>query len=399
MSDTPLRLGVLGLGRAFTLMVPTFQRDPRLRLVAAADPRRSALEQFERDFGGVAYPGAEELCADPNVEAVYVATPHQMHVEHVCLAARHGKHVLVEKPMAITIGQCTRMIQAADENGVFLIIGHSHSFNTPVLHARRLIEAGTYGSVRMINAINYTDFLYRPRRPEELRTDQGGGVVFSQAAHQIDIVRLLGGGLVRQVRALTGAWDPARPTEGAYAALLQFANGAFASTVYSGYAHYDTDELLDNIGEMGRPKSPNTYGRARKRLLLGIPPDEEARLKAEANYGGSQYAGPSPVAPYHQHFGHIVVSCDHADLRITPQGVVIYGDTEKHFEFLPAPEVPRVEVIDELWNAVRLGTYPVHNGRWSRATVEVCLAILESARAGRDMILEHQVSAEPVTRA
>ena len=61
----------------------------------------------------------------------------------------------------------------------------------------------------MINAINYTDYLYRPRRPEELDTAQGGGAVFNQAAHQVDIVRLLGGGRVTSVRAATGAWDRA----------------------------------------------------------------------------------------------------------------------------------------------------------------------------------------------
>ena len=59
----------------------------------------------------------------------------------------------------------------------------------------------------MITALNYTDFLYRPRRPEELDTAQGGGAVFNQAAHQVDIVRLLGGGRVKSVRAATGAWD------------------------------------------------------------------------------------------------------------------------------------------------------------------------------------------------
>ena len=74
----------------------------------------------------------------------------------------------------------------------------------------------------MITAINYTDFLYRPRRPEELDTAQGGGALFNQAPHQVDIVRLLGGGRVASVRAMTGAGIAARPTEGAYAALLTF---------------------------------------------------------------------------------------------------------------------------------------------------------------------------------
>ena len=71
-------------------------------------------------------------------------------------------------------------------------------------------------------ALNFTDFLYRPRRPEELATASGGGVVFSQAAHQVDIVRLLAGGHAQSVRAMAGAWDARRATEGAYAALIAF---------------------------------------------------------------------------------------------------------------------------------------------------------------------------------
>jgi len=119
----------------------------------------------------------------------------------------------------------------------------------------------------MMTAQNFTDFLYRPRRPEELDTLVGGGVIHSQAAHQIDIVRLLGGGLVSSVRAHTGAWDSSRPTEGAYSALLGFEGGAFASCTYSGYGHYDTDALMDNIGELGQRKKSGRL-RCRQKALV-----------------------------------------------------------------------------------------------------------------------------------
>ena len=233
MHPSPIRIGVIGLGRAFTLMVPTFQRERRVQLVAAADPDEAARRRFVSDFGGKAHADAEALCADPDVEAVYIATPHQMHAEHVCLAASHGKHVLVEKPMAITLEECQRMVAASEAAGIHLIVGHSHSFDAPVRQARELIASGAYGAVRMMTASYFTDFLYRPRRPEELDTARGGGVVFNQAAHQMDILRLLGGGKIRTVRAMTGAWDPARPTEGAYSALLGFENGAFATAVFA----------------------------------------------------------------------------------------------------------------------------------------------------------------------
>ncbi|WP_421955869.1 Gfo/Idh/MocA family protein [Polaromonas sp.] len=390
----PLNIGVVGLGRAFTLMLPTFVHDSRVRLVAATDPIAAAQAQFGKDFSAPTHDSVEALCANPDVDAVYIASPHQFHAEHVCLAAAHGKHALVEKPMALSLDECSRMIEAARSAGVHLIVGHSHSFNTPIKRTRQIIDSGAYGAVKMITALNFTDFLYRPRRPEELDTQAGGGVIHSQATHQIDIVRLLGGGLVRSVQAHTGAWDSARPTEGAYSALLGFEGGAFASATYSGYGHYDSDELMGNIGEMGQAKNPQDYGAARKRLVNAASAEEESRLKAARNYGGSLYTGtPSlPAGLAHQHFGHIIVSCEKADLRPTPSGIEIYGDGQRSFELLPPPAVPRSEVIDELYGAVFEGRDPLHSGAWARATTEVCLAILEAARSGSAQPMRHQVA-------
>ena len=388
----PLKVGVIGLGRAFTLMLPTFVHDTRIKLVAATDPIAVARAQFENDFSAPTYDSIEALCANPQVQAVYVASPHQFHADHVCMAAAHGKHVLVEKPMALSLAECTRMIDACQSAGVHLIVGHSHSFNAPIRRCRELIESGVYGAVRMITALNFTDFLYRPRRPEELMTVAGGGVIHSQAAHQIDIVRLLGGGLVRSVRAHTGAWDAARPTEGAYSALLGFEGGAFATAIYSGYGHFDSDELINNVGELGQHKNPADYGSARQRLA---ETEDETALKAARNYGGSAYT-PSLALPgglAHQHFGQLIISCDKADLKPSATGITIYADSTKFFEALPAPGIPRVEVIDELVAAIRLDQQPTHSGSWARATTAVCLAMLESAALQRECQPVHQVRA------
>ena len=395
-----LKLGVAGLGRAFTLMLPTFVADPRVCLVAATDLRAEACARFRADFGGRTCDTLEALCADPEVEVVYLATPHQLHAEHVRIATRHGKHVLVEKPLAISLAECDAMVAQAAAAGVHLIVGHSHSFDAPILAARRIIESGEVGAVRMISAQMYTDFLYRPRRPEELDTAQGGGVVFSQAAHQIDIVRLLGGGIVRSVRAQTGAWDGTRGTataqgtraaEGAYAALLWFEGGAFASVLYSGYGHYDSDEACEWIGELGAPKKSEAYQSGRSRAAATRDAGHEAELKAARNYGGASYVPAGEAAPHHQHFGPMLISCDRADLRPTPRGVMVYGDAGKGLRASPRAVVPRVEVIDELVAAVRDGIAPLHDGAWSRATMEVCLALLESSRTGKEIILHQQV--------
>ena len=276
------------------------------------------------------------------------------------------------------------MIDAARNARVALVVGHSHSFDRPILQARKIIDWGLVGKVRMITAFNFTDFLYRPRRPEELATERGGGVVFNQAAHHVDIVRLLGGGRVKSVRAATGAWDAARHTEGAYSCLLSFEDGAFATMVYSGYAHFDSDEFSGWIGESGQRKDPAQYGLARQ--LLRSTRDELA-LK----YGRKEVkkdAGPV----MHQHFGSLIVSCDGADLRPLPSGVMIYGDAEQRLDPLPPPEVPRAEVIDELYGAIVEGRAPLHGGEWALATMEVCLAILRSAREQKEVVLQNQIA-------
>ena len=149
------------------------------------------------------------------------------------MAAAKGKHVLVEKPMALTLTDCRAMIAAARSAGV-QGRGAQSQLRCSGPRAREIVASGAVGNVRMITALNFTDFLYRPRRPEELDTASGGGAIFNQAAHQVDVVRLLGGGRVRSVRAETGSWDPARPTEGAYSALLTFEDGAFASISTAG---------------------------------------------------------------------------------------------------------------------------------------------------------------------
>ena len=92
-----------GLGRAFTLMLPTLVADPRVQLCAAADPRAEARARFTADFDAPAYATVDELCRDPAVDVVYVASPHQIHAEHAIAPARHGKHVLVEKPMSLSL--------------------------------------------------------------------------------------------------------------------------------------------------------------------------------------------------------------------------------------------------------------------------------------------------------
>ena len=402
---TMVNLGVIGLGRAFVSTAPAILSHPAIRLVGVADPRQEARDKAGAELGVRAFEDAEALCRDPNVAAVYVASPHQLHADHVELCAKHGKHVLVEKPMALSLGECDRMINAVERAGVALVVGPTHSFDRPVRAARDLIRGGRLGLLRMISGWAFTDFLYRPRRPEELDTTQGGGVLFNQAPHHIDVVRLLAGGRMRSVRSISAVWDSRRPTEGAYSALLEFEAGVAATLVYNGHGHFDTDEFNGWVGESGQSKSPDDHGAAR-RLLARHDPLEEARLKGATGYGGTLarplQPGGAAESAGHPHFGLLIASCDHGDIRLAPEGLAVYGDTAVEKIEIPRDLDPsgRGAVLDELVQAIATGQAQLHDGRWGKATLEVCLAMLESSRVRRDVPLHYQCAAnEPLSIA
>jgi phthalate 4,5-cis-dihydrodiol dehydrogenase len=254
---------------------------------------------------------------------------------------------------------------------------------------RRIIAGGELGPLGMISSLNYTNFLYRPRRPEELDTSKGGGILFNQVPHQIDTVRLLAGGLARSVRASASVLDPSRPTEGACAALLQFDDGVAASLVYSGYDHFDTDEWHFGISERGAPKAID-HGSAR-RALARVGDEAQSRTETFA------YGTGSPALPPHQpHFGITIATCARGDLRATADGVAIYGrEGMRELPIARGDGMPgRREVLDDMRAALRFGRRPVHDGRWGKATVEVALAILRSAREGHEVMLEHQLAVD-----
>jgi phthalate 4,5-cis-dihydrodiol dehydrogenase len=296
--------------------------------------------------------------------------------------------------MSLTLADCDTMIAATEQAGTRLVIGHSQAYSPPVLTIRDVVRSGELGRLGMINTWNYKDLVYTPRRPEELDPANGGGAIYNQAPHQVDTVRWIGGGLVRSVRAMTGIWDPARPIEGAYNAFLEFEDGASATVAFNGYGRFDTDEFHFWIGEGGQPKPPERYGNAR-RELEGLKRDEEAAVKAALAYGGTRQRaiefGGAASEGYHPHFGVLLVSCERGDLRPSPRGVFVYDDRGRREIPVPVSAAGKFEVVDELYQAVAHDRAVRHDGRWGKATLEVCLAILESGRERCEVRLAHQV--------
>lgn len=389
-----MRVGIVGLGGAAKQMLPSLASHPQVRITAAADPRAEARAAFEGQFGGSAYAEPKDMCASADVDVVYIATPHQMHRDHATIAANAGKHMILEKPMALTLEDCRAIIDVADANGVHLLVGHTHSFDAGVLEMRAMIRDGVIGPVSMINSWNYGNFLYRPRRPEELRTEDGGGIIYNQLPHQVDVVRLLGGGMVRSVRSMVWTLDPARPTEGQHVTFLQFEDGAAASLVYSGYDYFDTDEFHGWVGELGEPKAPDRQGASRRALAHMDGPEAEISAKAAGGVGGSRSLPVPPRAEWNQpHFGITIASGPGGDLRQSPRGVVHYGQDGAREKLVDPPRSfpDKTGVIDEMYDAFA-GVRPlIHDGAWGLATMEVCHAVLRSAQEGREITLSQQV--------
>lgn len=188
--DGRLGLGIVGLGTAGAAMLAAALHHDGVRVVAVADPVVDDLPLAE--LAGVAtHRTLDELLEDRAVEAVHLATPTSLHAEHVQAAVAAGRHVIVEKPVTTHSAGVDRLAEAAAAAGVTVLVGHSESFEPYVAAGRAAIAGGRIGQVVAVVAEKVTDWMRRPRRPDELDPGAGGGIVRRQGVHQVDVVRSL----------------------------------------------------------------------------------------------------------------------------------------------------------------------------------------------------------------
>jgi phthalate 4,5-cis-dihydrodiol dehydrogenase len=391
-----LNVGVVGLGLAAASVIPAMVAMPHVNLVAGADINPRALQAFKEKYGAQTYTSIEALCDDPDIDTVWIATPNTFHCPHVLLAAERGKHVIVEKPMAISLTEAERMIEAAERHGVQLLCGGSRSASAVVRKMREVVVSGALGRLRAMTTWSATDWMLRPRRPDELDVSQGGGVVYRQAPHQVDSVRLLAGGKVSSVRGVTGQWMAPRHTApGFFSALLTFDNDAFATLVYSAYGYFMASEFFE--AGTGGPAAPGLEGRiaARQQIITGTR--DEAAAKEHRTLD-AQRTGPEAAAAtlrgarFLSDLGLLVVSCEHGEMRQSPAGIYIYSDAGTTEVQLTETRGAYAPELDELYDALVYGKPVLHSGRWGLATLEVCLAIMQSATERRDILMQHQVA-------
>jgi len=396
----PLRLGIAGTGIAALQVLPHLAAlAGKVELAALADVRSANMDFFCERYGRAVqmYDSVEAMCASPDIDAVWVASPNSLHAEHTIVAARQGKHVICEKPMAVRLDECAAMVEAVERHGIKFVQGHSKAYDTPIRKMREILDSGDLGRVIHIQTWNWNDWLLRALVAAEVDTEQGSGVVFRQGPHQADIVRFLGGGMVRSVRAVAGRWDPDFPDgEGNYTAFLEFEDGAAATMVFDGYGYFDAAELTWGIGESGkRMRNPESVvARARP----GGPISAEAKyamVRAGNPYGYGAGGGVDEASPRRNpFFGLTVVSCERGALRQHPDGIYVYGAQGRREVPVEAHRGRSSELL-ELYEAVTTNRPTLLDARWGMASTEVCLAILQSSRERREILLHHQVNACP----
>jgi phthalate 4,5-cis-dihydrodiol dehydrogenase len=394
-SGRKLKLGIVGIGVGASEILPAMEATPNIELIAGADVNPRVRETFNKRYGARTYESVEKLCDDPNVEAVWISTPNKFHAPHTIIAAERGKHVVVEKPMAISLQEAEGMISAAEKNRIKLICGHTQSFGPHIQTMRKIIRSGELGRLCAMHVWAYTDWMLRPRTAEELDLAQGGGVPYRQGPHQIDTLRLLGGGMVRSVRGTIGQWFAGRSIPGYYSAFIEFEDGTPATLVHNGYGYFLASELVP----WGTNRSRYTYEERvaiRKQLLDGTR--NENQDKDDMRIGGAMegqlFRGRGERRPWVPNdLGILIVTCERGDIRQSQYGLYVHSDEGvKDVSLLEGSTSRRAE-LEELYNAVVLDRPIRHTGLWGMATLEVCLAIMQSARERREILLSHQVPA------
>ncbi|MEO6163475.1 MAG: Gfo/Idh/MocA family oxidoreductase [Candidatus Binatia bacterium] len=384
-----LRIGLVGLGTGGRSLPHAIAKTAGFAFVAGADLRAEARAQYASEFGIQTFASVEALCALQELDAVYVATPNPFHAEHAIAALQAGKHVMVEKPMALTLEDCDRMIAAAEQNRVKLMVAHTRSWNAPIRKMREIISSGRLGRVTQVHTIRYSPWLLRPREPMEIDTNLGGGVCYRQAPHQVDIARLLGGGLVERVRAHAGRWSAENDTEGNYSALLQFAGGVTATLIYDGYGYFDDRELIEG-DVFGGERRSGPGQRLRQARAAGKLDKNTSRSGVAFDIErGDGDASRRPRQPF---FGITLVSCQRGALRQSSEGVFIYDEQGRSEVTCDRWDGPLKVELDEFHRSITQDQPMPHDGKWGKATLEVCLAMLRSSRDQSEQRLLHQVA-------
>jgi predicted dehydrogenase len=238
--------GIIGAGRfADNVFAPAIKQSKDSRLLAIMARDKTKAEAFAKKHEVAKfYDTAEALCNDPEIDVVYIASPTFLHCEHTVLAARCGKQIFCEKPMAPTLEECDQMIGAAEEKNVILMIGHNMRFHKIHQNVKKLIADGRVGTVGIARAEIITSF--KKNQGDKFTTDQfrlnraigGGGVLFDMGIHAIDVLRYILDDDIKEVSAFSQNLFIDCNGEDTVSAVLKFKEGAYGAIATSGALPY-----------------------------------------------------------------------------------------------------------------------------------------------------------------
>lgn len=194
MSYPPPAIGVLGTGDFATSLAETGLTVPGLRLAACYGPDTTTRRRFATRFGCVEHHDFAAFCADPQLQGVIVATPNDLHHDHVLALAGAGKHIFVEKPLALTVTDADRMIATCHTHGVLLAVGHQERRQPVFRRIKQLIDAGELGTVHSFEANHCGNLLNRwPVSDWRFDSARGSGPLLHKGIHKLDILAHLFG--------------------------------------------------------------------------------------------------------------------------------------------------------------------------------------------------------------
>jgi 1,5-anhydro-D-fructose reductase (1,5-anhydro-D-mannitol-forming) len=258
MDQRTIRYGIIGFGKfAERAIAPAIRNAPGSVLVAIQ--KRSAEESRKKaDEAGVplAFHSVQDLVRHPDIDAVFIVSANSAHCPETVAAAEAGKHVLVEKPMALTVDEAERMVDACSRNNVRLMVGHMVRYSPLLERAREIMTAGQIGTVTAVR----TEFTYDGRLSHRTwlldRSVAGGGPVYDIGVHCIDSIRFLLGEEPEAVGGLLSPPPTSVATEESAAIALRFPRGVLA-TVYCSYIAPVRRTLLEVIGTEGVIQVPD----------------------------------------------------------------------------------------------------------------------------------------------
>ncbi len=343
MKDGKIGYAVLGLGIGMAHADAVLLAD-RAALVAVCDVDEQRLAKAQKKYAGVtAYRSFDQLLADERVDIISICLPSAMHADFAIRAMEAGKHVLVEKPLDITLERIDRIEEARRRTGKVCGVVHQNRFNVNMPPIREAVENGRLGRLILGTfAVKwYRDQAYYDRGGwRGTWAMDGGGSLMNQAVHTVDIMQWLMGDAV-SVTAHAGVYGHAIETEDTTATLVRFASGAMATLVSTtcAYPGISTDICL-----YGTEGSIEADGDCLKVWKCKDAEDEDAEEEALlARYGGGNLA--AMAADPTCRFGHDHVVQDMID-------AVLDG---RDPEILPADARRAVAIVHAAYESARTG--------------------------------------------